>query len=432
MMHRGRLRRAMLGALAVVGLCAPGAEAAGWAKPAVLVSGDRATLLATAVGPDGTLRAAITDASRHITVGLTDATDPSAFSDPLIALRAPTQVTQVALAGDGSGVAVVAVARDRPSSVVGFDAAGALQPPLVVDDAGDTTVAVSPGGAAVTAWVAKSGKSYEIDAAFRDPGSATFGAPMRAGYTTGADALIHAGIGERGEATVMWQANGFPSAVAAAVRQPGAGFAKARYVSRGAIDAQLAVGAGGQAIVVAPQDRELDVAVKAPGASSMPSARRIDRADEGFAAAATAGGQRQVAMAWIASAAEGGHARLRVYAGATTDSGPRRVATLGGAVAGDRIGLAVGPSGTTVASWQEELRAKHGSPEARSHLGVAYRAAGGRFGPTTFFGPVSLDDTPEAVQVAADGRAYVLYEAFESGDTGADAYRRIYATVRGR
>jgi hypothetical protein len=429
-MPRGVLVRATLGALAVVGACAPGAEAA-WTTPSVLVTGDGAGLLATTVRPDGSLRAAITSSAAHIAMGLTDATDPSAFSDPLVALRAPTVVAQVALASDGGGVALE-VARNAPSSVVAFDAAGALQPPLVVDDVGGATVAVSPGGAAVAAWIAKVGKDYEIDAAFRDPGAATFGPPVRAGYTTDGDTLVQAGIGDSGEATVAWQVNGFPSAVAAAVRQPGAGFGKARYVSRGATDARLAVGAGGQAILVAPTSRDLDLSVKAPGASAMPVARRVDRAGVGFAAGVAAAGARQVAVAWMAAATPRGRPRMRVYAGVASAKAPHRVGTLGGNVAGDDVGLAINASGVTVASWQEELKAKRGNPEARSHLGVAYRAAGGRFGPTTFLGPVSLDDSPEAVQVGAGGRAYVLYEAFESGDVAADSYRRVYVTVRGR
>ena len=428
MLPHGALRRATLGAVVVLGLCVPTAEA-GWGKPSVLVTGDDAALLTTAVAPDGSLRAAVSDSRRQIALGLTSSTDPAAFADPLVALRSPAIVVQVALVADGSGVALE-IQRHGPSSVVAFDAAGTAQPPLVLGDVTGETVGIAPGGAAIAAWVTKTSVGPEVDAAVRDPGSATFGAPTRVGYTTDADTLVQAGIGDRGEATVAWQVNEFPSQVDAATRLAGAGFAKARVISRGATEAQLAVGPGGQAILVAPQDREVDVSVKAPGVAALPVARRLDRARDGFATAVAAGGRREVALAWMASSGPRGRARVRVYTGTAGAKAPRRVGTLGANAGGEDLGLAVDGRGATVASWEEDLQHRPGHPEARSHLGVAYRPSGGRFGPATFLGPVSLDATPEAVQIGAGGRAYVAYEAFESGDTGGASYRRVYVAER--
>jgi hypothetical protein len=431
---RGVVGGVVLSVVAVFGVGGPAgagaAVAAGWTKPAVLVSGDGAALLGAGLRPDGSLRVAITDAPRKIALGLADAADPSAFADPLVVLRAPVAVGEVALAADGSGV-TARFQRGAPSSVIAFDAAGAAQPPLALDDVGGATVAVAPGGAAVAAWLAKTAQGYAVDAAFRDPGSATFGAPLRAGYATGSDTIINAGIGDRGDAVVAWQANNFPSPVAAAVRLPAAAFSKAVFVSRAAVDAQLAVGPGGQAILVTGSEDRLDVSVKPPGAAAMPVARRLDAARQGFSASVAAGGERQVAVAWmVARTARGGDTRVRVYEGAAGGNGPRRIGTLGRDAGGDRLQLAVDPRGATVVAWQEQLKAKPHDPTARSHLGVAHRPAGGRFGATTYLGPVSLDDTPEAVLLAPGGRAYVAYEAFQPGDTSADSYRRVYVAER--
>lgn len=423
---RGVVSRAALSALAVLGVCVPNVGAA-WSSPAVLVTGDEGSLLATVIRPEGTLRAAIGDTRRGIAMGLTDATGPAAFSDPLVALRTPAAVAQVALAADGSGVALQ-VQRQASSSVVGFDAAGTLRPPLALDDVGGAAVAVSPGGAAGAAWIAKTPQGYAVVGAFRDPGATTFGAPVQAGYAAARDTIVQIGIGDRGEAVVSWQVNGFPSAVAAAVRLPGAGFSKARFVSRGAIDAQLAVGPGGQAILATPHGAQLDVSVKPPGAAAMPVARRIDRG-EGFATGVAASGERQVAMAWLAAPARRGRARVRVYAGAARARGPRRIGTLGRDARGEVVRVAVDARGATVVSWEEALPPKRGNPTARSQLGVAYRPGGRRFGRPTYLGPVALFDTPQSLQVGAGGRAYVLYEAFQP-DIGLGSYRRVYVAER--
>src|SRR3954449_3487254 len=88
-----------------------------WSRPSVVVSGDDAALLGTVVRPDGTVRAAIVDGRRDIALGLVD----GAVENPLVALRPPARVGQVAFAADGSGVAL-AGPRDAPFGVVAFDA----------------------------------------------------------------------------------------------------------------------------------------------------------------------------------------------------------------------------------------------------------------------------------------------------------------------
>src|SRR4051812_22453525 len=153
-------------------------------------------------------------------MGLVDAAGASALGAPLVALRSPEIAGPVVLAADGSGVTLVG-RRDAPSSVAAFDAAGAGQPPVALDYVGGgPAVAISPGGTAMAAWVAKTAQGLEVQAAFRDPGAATFGAPVRAGFAASEHTLVSAGIGDRGEAVVAWQTNGFPSDVAAAVRLP--------------------------------------------------------------------------------------------------------------------------------------------------------------------------------------------------------------------
>jgi hypothetical protein len=210
---------------------------------------------------------------------------------------------------------------------------------------------------------------------------------------------------------------------------PGAGFSKARFVSRNAGEAQLAVGPGRQAILATARGAGVDVSIKSPGADSMPAAQRLDHA-QGFATGVAAGGERQVALAWMASSRLRGRAQVRVYAGATTGRSPRRIGTLGHDATGEDVGVEVDARGATVVSWEENLEAERGDPTARSHLGIAYRAAGARFSDVSYLGPVSLDDSPQSVRIGTEGRAYVLYEAFQSPDAGSAGYRRVYATER--
>jgi hypothetical protein len=414
------------GAVVLASLSASVASAA-WTRPSVLVTGDDAGLRAAVARADGSLRTAIADTRRDIELGLVDApADGSAFGDPLVALRSPVKASYVALAADGSGVALES-RRNAPSTVVGFDAAGATAPLLTVDEVGHgPALAISPAGTAVVAWVAKSEQGFEVDAAFRDPGSATFGAPVRAGYTADKRTLVSAGIGDSGEAVVAWQINGFPSDLAAAVRLPGAGFSKAGFVSRNAGEVRLAVGPGGQAIVANTRGAGLDVSVKPPGADAMPVAKRIDRG-QGFAVDVAAAGPRAVAAAWLAAPTQRDPAKVRVYEG---DGSVRRIGTVGRDGYGETVKVAIDGAGAAVVAWEEALKAKRGDPTARSHLGVSYRPAGGRLSTPVHFGPVSLEATPESVQLAPGGRAWVLYEAFESGDLGGDAYRRVYVTER--
>jgi hypothetical protein len=411
----GNMRRMTLRAFAfavavlLLATCASRAEA-GWTAPSVLLRGDGPVLLDTTVRGDGSRLLAIGDGK--VALGLLDRSER-------VVLRSPAVVGEVALAADGSGVALE-IRRRAPSSVVAFDAQGVAQPPLALDDRGDATVAISPGGAAVAAWVTRTTAGYEVDAAFRDPGSATFGAPARAGYSTTKDPELHAGIGERGEAVVMWQDNYFPSKLAAAVRLPGAAFSPARYVSDEAIDAQLAVGPGGQAIIAVGQDRSIEVSIKPPGADAMPAARTLDRASSGYTATVAAAGDSRVALAWLAGTSRRGRVQVRVYEGA---SGLRRVGTLGDRAGGEYLGFAIDAAGAAVLAWEEELEPKGGDPTARAHLGVAYRPAGRRFGAPRHFGPVSIDATPVSTAMGPGGRAYVFYEAFGAG-------RRVYMTER--
>ncbi len=417
---RVRLLRATAAASLVVALSAPPVAEAAWTRPAVVLSGDDAALLQTVVRSDGGLRAGVR--SPQVALGLSDFTS----ADPLVVLRPPAPVVDVALARDGSGVALEAQ-RGAPTSVVAFDAAGSLQPPVALADVGsDAQVAISPGGAAVAVWVARAAQGFEVDAVFRDPGSGTFGAPVRAGYTTRANTLLSTGIGDSGEAVVAWQVNGFPSDVAAAVRLPGAGFSPARFVSRGADEARLAVGPGGQAILATARGAGIDVSVKAPGVDALPKAQRIDHG-QGFAIGVAAAGERQLAAAWLSAPKLRDKAQVRVYQGA----GPlRRVGTVGRDAIGETVGIDVDAAGNALVAWDEGLKAKRGDPTGRSHLGIAYRRAGSHFGAVTHRGPVSLDDTPEAVRLGPGGRAWVLYEAFQSGDSGGAGYRRVYVTER--
>src|SRR4051794_40862158 len=191
-------RMRLLLALAFAALFAPAAHAA-WSPPTVLVRGDDARLLNTTILPDGRLRAAISDDTRGIELGFQDGLP---FGDPLVALRKPASAAQVAFAADGSGVA------EGDSKVIAFDAAGVPRAPMAIADVSNNVkVAVSPAGAAVVAWEAKSAQGYEVLAAFRDPGAADFGAPVRAGYATTSHLLVQAGIGDSGEAVVVWQVN---------------------------------------------------------------------------------------------------------------------------------------------------------------------------------------------------------------------------------
>jgi len=421
-----RAARGVAVALAALGLSAPVADAR-WSAPSVFVSGEDAALLGTTVRSDGSLRAAVADRSRSIALGLIDVTSPARFSDPLIVLRSPMQTGGVVIAADGSGVALKS--GKGSSSLVSFDAGGTAGPPVATDDIGSfSAIATSPAGSAVAAWVRKSPAGLEVVAAFRDSGSGTFGAPVRAGYTTSADTLVQAGIGDRGEAVVTWQPNGFPSAVAAAVRLPGAGFSRATYVTRQGSLVQLAVGPGGQAILAASTDRRMRVSVKRPGAATMPPVRTVDRAGSGSESSVAAAGDRQVAATWNASRTQRSDERVRVYAGVAT-TGVHRIGTVGKDAQEARVG--VGADGDVAVGWSVDLPALRGNPTARSRFAVSYRPAGKRFETPVVMGPVALDATPLSLQVAPGGRAYALYEAYESGDDRTrPAFRRVYVSER--
>jgi hypothetical protein len=410
----------------LVAMSAPAANA-GWTRPSVLVTGDDAAFLGSVARPDGSLRAAIMDSGRGIALGFADGGDGAVFGDPLVALRSPAKVGYVAFAADGSGVGLE-YPRDAPSQVVAFDAAGTVLPLMTLDDAGHgPALAISPAGTAVVAWLAKSEQGYEVDAAFRDPGSATFGAPVRAGYTTTSHTIVSAGIGDNGEAVVTWQTNGFPSDLAAAVRLPGSAFSKARFVRRDAGEVQLAVGPGGQAILATTRGAALDVSIKPPGGDTIPAPERVDRG-QGFAIGVAAAGARAVAAAWVVAPKSRKPAQVRVYEGGERLT---RVGTVGRDALGENVELAIDGAGVTAVAWEEGLKFKRGQTNARAHLGVAYRSAGARLRAVRYFGPVSLDDTPEAVRLGPGGRAWVTYEAFQTSDSGdGRGYRRVYVTER--
>jgi len=370
-------------ALLLAGLFAPAAHAA-WGPPAVLASGEGSGLRATTVLPDGRLRAATVGPAFEL--GFVDGPP---FGNPVVALRRPDFASYVAFAADGSGIAV------GDGLIYALDPAGTARPALQgVGD--DPAIGMSPAGAAAAAWVDKTTEGYAVMAAFRDPGAATFGAPVRAGYAPTRRNVLSIGIADSGEAVVVWQTNGFPSDAAAAVRLPGASFSPARFVSRGASDAQLAVGPGGQAILAVARGRSLDVSVKAPGVSAMPTAKRVDRG-EGYAVDVAAAGPNRVAMAWVA-AVKHGKPRVRVY------DGLRRIATLGHDATGEDIELGIDQVGADVVAWEDTFHRK-------TRVGVAYRPAGKRFGTPAYLGPSSLFASPESVQVAPGGHAWALWQA---------------------
>ncbi len=228
---------------------------------------------------------------------------------------------------------------------------------------------------------------------------------------------------------MAWQTNYFPSDLAAAVRLPGAGFSPATFVLPRAIDAKLAVGPGragdrgderrsrarrvgeaaGRRHDAAP--RSGSTARRRATRSPSPRPARAGSPSPGWRATACAG--RRACACTRAKGRRGGSVRSAR------------------APSGEWLGLAIDGAGATTVAWEEGLKAKGKDPTARSHLGIAYRAAGGRFRSPVFVGPVSLEMTPEAVQVGPGGRAWVFYEAFGSGPPG-PGYRRVYVTERKR
>jgi hypothetical protein len=391
-----------------------------WRAPAVVVQGDGAGLIGGTVLPGDRPRLAVSDRHAQDELGFTD----TIGAPPRTVLRGDGYVFDVGFAADGSGLALTSARGQRTTSVVAFAADGTAAdgaPVLQIPD-GQADLAVARTGAAVVAWVVRGAQGAEVDAAFREPGAAAFGPVQRAGYATAANATVHAGIGDDGTAVVAWQANFFPSSLAAAVRPAHAGFAPARIVSRAAIDAHLAVGPGGQAILTAGGSQTLSVSVKAPGATRMPAARVVDRSRRpvGVAEDVAAAGRTGVAVAWTA----GG--RVRILAGAADPKRPLRViGSIGRRPGGEFLKLGLTSSGAALVAWEEDLKPKKGDPTARAHLAVAVRRAGGRFGAPAFLGPVSLDMTPQLALLQGD-RAYVAYEAYQASNT--ESYRRVYAS----
>jgi len=401
-------------------LFAPATAQAAWSAPEQLVDGDDASLQALAPMRDGTIRTVIADARQKIGLGFRDATADGPFGPPRVVMPAGGNAFDTRLAADGSGVTLVADGRRR-TRVVSFDGAGRLSEPLVIHSAYDAALALSPAGAAAVVWLHAAGADTEVLAAFRDAGSSAFGAPIRAGYALDRRSLVDAGIGDSGEAVITWQVNQFPSALAAAVRLPGAGFSRPRLLSREVSLTSLAVGPGGQAIEATSDGRRLRVSVKRPGQAQMPVLRTIDRAGNGGDTAVAAAGAHRLGLTWTAGPA------ARVYLG-TAERGLRRTATLGHGLSSVRLGI--DDTGRALVAWENTEPRRRGDPTYRSRLALAYKPAGGGFGPPVRLGPVALDSTPLALALAPGGRAIAAYESFEpaEADPRGRGYRRVYVT----
>ena len=115
---------------------------------------------------------------------------------------------------------------------------------------GAVVLAALSASAANAAWTRPSVLVTGDDAGLLDTVARPDGS-LRAAIVDSRHGIAMGLVDGSGEAVVAWQTNGFPSDLAAAVRLPGAGFSKARFVSRDAGYAQLAVGPGGQAILAA-------------------------------------------------------------------------------------------------------------------------------------------------------------------------------------
>jgi hypothetical protein len=167
----------------------------------------------------------------------------------LMRARPGERVVDAAVAGDGSGVAVVQ--RDRTVRIVTLT--GRSVGSSGAGSADFAATAVAPGGAAVVVWFRHHrDKRWRLEAAVRAPGASAFGRaqPLSRFVRRACCTNVSAAVGARGDAVVAWRSTGRPSAWAAQ-RRSGRGFRRAQRLTADAATApEATVGADGIAAVV--------------------------------------------------------------------------------------------------------------------------------------------------------------------------------------
>jgi hypothetical protein len=275
------------------------------------------------------------------------------------------RVVDTGIASGGSGVIVVqrVAGRRRAVRLVRFDRGARLGRSVTLSRGSRSDFAASDtadSGAVVVVWFRhRDGGRWRLEAALREPGAETFGAPRAVSdwVRRACCTAVAAAVGDRGDAVVAWSSTARPG-VRAALRRAGGGFARARLLAGDASGAAAtAVGADGTAVVLYGRQRVLGReheglwlhrAVGPRG--DLGAAERLATGAPVTVAAATVTPAGRVLVGWIDEAAERVHLAEAGPGEPFGDSGP-----LGRRVTGEAVVVAGDDAGRAVLAWSERL-----------------------------------------------------------------------------
>jgi hypothetical protein len=228
---------------------------AGW-QPAEVVVNDRLSTPVLSAAADGTLHFAGGQSlgpveAPEFRYGVRTAPPGAAFGPELPLETAGFEA--VAAGVDAAGRTTVLFERD------GRLAVGMPPAALSTRRASARTLAVAPGGAAIAAWVERSGRAWHVAAAVRE--TDTFGPVQVIGPAT-RETRLQAAIGSRGDAVLAWtDASEYGKPGFAAMRRPGGPFGTPGQVARRTADLLPAVGEDGTILLALSRLKQLDVRV---------------------------------------------------------------------------------------------------------------------------------------------------------------------------
>jgi hypothetical protein len=322
------------------------------------------------------------------------------------------RAVDAAVASDGSGAIVVQ--SGRRVRVVTFGTRGRVGVPSAVsrDRTADfAALAVARGGAAVVVWFRHTrARRWRLEAAVRDPGAASFGAPEPLSRFVRRACCTHvsAAIGDGGDAVATWRSTSRP-AVWASLRRAGASFRAPQRLAADSSDVpKAAIGAGATATVIYSLQR---VPLRAG------DGLRLHRAESGGAfgapevvnpgggvtiadAAITPAGR--VFVAWVDQAA----ARVR-----WSECGPAAPlvegGTIGTGLAPRALAVAAADDGRAVVAWSQQV--SRGRAYSEQTMAATRPAHAAGFGPAAALGSPWRMAEPRLARLVPGGGALVAW-----------------------
>ncbi len=216
---------------------------------------------------------------------------------------------------------------------------------LTATDSKAPVVAVAPDGTTVIAWSRVSGATSVVEAVRRRPGQG-YGPPVQLGSDASNPRV---GMDAAGNATVAWEEQ---DVGVRAARLPAAtGFEAASTVVPGGSGVELAVGAGGTAVVLAPVGGVLQAAVRAGASGAFAAAAPISAGAVGDPDVAV-GADGHAVAAWVEG--ERVRANERPAGGSFAAAGTIRSPD-DDAFTVDEPAAAIGGDGRAVVVWTQDL-----------------------------------------------------------------------------